>query len=104
VAAQPKPQPVKQPEPASDPLDDKLEQESAAVEAPTTGYLAVDSDLFAMVYMGGRRLGSTPIARMALPPGTYTVRAVCRDTGSSQTREVEVEAGKEARARFNFRR
>jgi hypothetical protein len=52
--------------------------------------------------MGGRRLGGTPIARMELEPGSYAVRAVCRDTGATKTMQVEVEAGQLSTAAFRF--
>ncbi len=77
-----------------------------AVEEPLVsdgdGFLVVESDRYAMVYMGGRRLGGTPIASMELEPGSYAVRAVCRDTGATQTKQVEIKAGDTATASFRF--
>ncbi len=71
-------------------------------EATGPGFLVVQSDRYAMVYMGGRRLGGTPIARMELELGAYAVRAVCRDTGSTKTLQVEIEPGELTTASFKF--
>ncbi len=79
-----------------------LEDVGAEPEATGPGFLVVVSDSYAMVYMGGRRLGGTPIARMELDPGTYAVRAVCRDTGESKTIQVEIEPDELTTASFQF--
>jgi hypothetical protein len=95
-------QPVRSaPAPRTPPPLPEPEPEPAAV--PTgDGFLVVESDRYAMIYMGGRRLGGTPIARMELEPGSYAVRAVCRDTGATKTMQVEVEAGQLSTAAFRF--
>lgn len=87
--------PVAAPEPAP------VAKPAAAVPADK-GFMVVESDRYAMVYMGGRRLGGTPIASMELEPGSYAVRAVCRDTGSTKTVQVEVKAGEITTASFRF--
>jgi hypothetical protein len=73
-----------------------------AAEPSGSGFLIVESDRYAMVYMGGRRLGGTPIARMELAPGSYAVRAVCRDTGATKTMQVEIQGGELTTASFRF--
>lgn len=89
------------PTPRTPPPLPEPEPEPAAV-ATGDGFLVVESDRYAMIYMGGRRLGGTPIARMELEPGSYAVRAVCRDTGATKTMQVEVEAGELSTAAFRF--
>jgi hypothetical protein len=66
------------------------------------GFMQVESDRYAMIYMGGQRLGGTPVARMELEPGTYAIRAVCRETGASQSKQVEVKPGELITANFKF--
>ncbi|MFH1464207.1 MAG: PEGA domain-containing protein, partial [Pseudomonadota bacterium] len=75
----------------------------APAAVPTgKGFMVVESDRYAMIYMGGRRLGGTPVARIELEPGTYAIRAVCRDTGASQTKQIEVKPGELSTATFKF--
>ncbi len=94
VEAAPAPPPL--PEPAA-PTQPEL------APAPTgAGFLVVESDRYAMVYMGGRRLGGTPVARMELEPGSYAVRAVCRDTGATKTTQIEIVSGELTTANFRF--
>ncbi len=95
VAPEPAPEPKPAPEPAPP-------AEEPVADASGPGYLVVESDRYAMVYMGGRRLGGTPIARMELDPGSYAVRAVCRDTGATKTMQVEVDGGQLTTASFRF--
>jgi len=106
AAAAPKPTPAPaaaaapKPAPAATPAPTPAEPPAAAPSGK--GFMAVESDRYAMIYMGGRRLGGTPVARMELEPGTYAIRAVCRDTGASQTKQVEVKPGELTTANFKF--
>jgi hypothetical protein len=100
-APKPKPEPtVSAPAPAPAPAPATAPEPAA--EPAGGGFLVVESDRYAMVYMGGRRLGGTPIARMSLEPGTYAVRAVCRDTGATKTMQIQIEPGELTTARFEF--
>ncbi len=110
AAANPEPAPVTRPKPAPAPAAKpapEVRQTVPEPEAPAAtddafGFLVVESDRYAMVYMGGRRLGGTPIARMELDPGSYAVRAVCRDTGATKTMQVDIQPGELTTAAFRF--
>jgi hypothetical protein len=51
---------------------------------------------YADVYVNDRRRGQTPLD-LTLPPGSYRVRLVNPDRGTSVTKTVRVEPGGEAR-------
>jgi len=95
--ATPTPRPTPPPAPEPEP-----QEPEPAATADGPGFMVVESDRYAMIYMGGRRLGGTPIARMELEPGSYAVRAVCRDTGATKTMQVEIQPGELATASFRF--
>jgi hypothetical protein len=59
---------------------------------PSTGYLAIDSQPSAVIYVDDKKLGETPIARYALPAGRHVVRAV-RDNGDTQRLNIDVYDG-----------
>ena len=106
--AAPAPAPVSaRPQPAASPPASARTAPPPAAEPPVAeptgkGFMVVESDRYAMIYMGGRRLGGTPIARLELEPGSYAVRAVCRDTGATKTAQIEIKAGELATASFRF--
>ena len=98
IAPAPQPDATHVPERTPPPIP----EEDPVAEPGGVGFMVVESDRYAMIYMGGRRLGGTPIARMELDPGSYAVRAVCRDTGATKTMQIEVSSGGLATASFRF--
>jgi len=98
--------PTPEPEPDATQVPERtpppIPEEDPVAEPGGVGFMVVESDRYAMIYMGGRRLGGTPIARMGLEPGSYAVRAVCRDTGATKTMQIEVSSGDLATASFRF--
>ncbi len=65
---------------------------------PATGLLTISSTPWSTVFLGNRRLGITPLARLTLPEGrhTLTLRA---DGHPAKRRIVVIRAGEETRVR-----
>jgi serine/threonine-protein kinase len=68
---------------------------AARATASTPGFLTMDSQPFATVFVDGRSLGPTPLYRVPLPPGTHTVVAQS-SKGAKRTFTVHIEPGREA--------
>jgi hypothetical protein len=60
---------------------------------PASGYLTIDSQPYAVIFIDGKRYGETPLVKIALAPGRHTVRAV-RDNGSAQRLTFDIERDK----------
>jgi hypothetical protein len=58
------------------------------------GKLAADATPWADVYIGDRKLGTTPLAPREVYEGSYTLRLVNSELGAIKTLKVVVEAGK----------
>jgi PEGA domain-containing protein len=54
------------------------------------GYLTVDTRPWSEIYVNGHRFGTTPIARIPVPIGCATIRAVDPGTGRELVRSVTV--------------
>ena len=64
---------------------------------PKTGLLTLDTEPWGTAYFGARRLGVTPLARVALPAGRHELQLDVRNSGHRRTLEVNVIAGSEVR-------
>lgn len=60
---------------------------------PPAGYLTIDSQPYAVIFIDGKRYGETPLVKLALAPGRHVVRAV-RDNGDAQRLTIDIELGK----------
>lgn len=47
--------------------------------AVTSGWYAIDSAPYATIFIDDRKIGDTPLDRIALPAGSHRVRAVLAD-------------------------
>jgi serine/threonine-protein kinase len=61
------------------------------------GYLQVNSRPWAEVIIDGRRVGNTPVVRIALAPGAHFVTLVSPSTGTRRTQRVQIRAGETTR-------
>ena len=59
-----------------------------------SGWLTVDSRPYATIFVDGKKVGLTPVLRLALPPGAHQVRAVL-DDGRQQRFRVVIEPARE---------
>ena len=66
-----------------------------------TGSLSCDVAPWAEVYIGSRKLGTTPLASVPLPEGTYTLRLHNPELGEKKL-SVTVRAGEKVRVRTRF--
>jgi serine/threonine-protein kinase len=73
-------------------------KESASSDAP--GWVSIDSDPYATIFVDGKKIGVTPLARIPLPPGPHRVKAVSSQGGTEQSFNVTIESGKEARGKM----
>ncbi|MCL4236304.1 MAG: PEGA domain-containing protein, partial [Deltaproteobacteria bacterium] len=72
------------------------EGREANVAFRALGKLHVNAKPWADVYLDGEPIGTTPLVRSGILPGTHTVRFVNSATGAERTRSVTVSAGADA--------
>jgi serine/threonine-protein kinase len=56
--------------------------------------LSLDSSPWSDVFLGGRRLGTTPLIRVPLPPGKHLLTLRNPELGASTSYAVEIQSGK----------
>ena len=66
------------------------------------GFLSVDSDKPANIYVGDQKMGITPIVKVEVQPGNHRVLAVEVETGKRKALTAQVARGEERRVRFEF--
>ena len=60
------------------------------------GTITIDSSpVYAVITIGGKKYGETPLVKLSLPPGKHSVRAVSA-SGSTKTYSITIESGKQA--------
>jgi serine/threonine-protein kinase len=64
---------------------------------PPTGLLSIDSEPWATVYLGHRKLGTTPLLRVRVPAGRQLLTLDLEDSGRRRTIPVQIETGGETR-------
>ena len=67
------------------------------------GYLFVTTTPWSTVYLGGRKLGETPLAKVRLPAGSHTLRFV-DESGRSTTRQVTIKPDAPTKLSFTLPR
>ena len=70
---------------------------------PDLGYLSIDSDSPANVYVGDRMIGVTPIVKSEVRPGSHRIMVIEIETGKRKAATAEVDRGSERRVSFKFR-
>jgi serine/threonine protein kinase len=70
-------------------------------EPPNPGRLTIDSWPFAVIWIGGSELGTTPLWRIPLPPGQYELHAVAAD-GRQQALGLRIEPGRERKLTLSW--
>jgi serine/threonine-protein kinase len=74
---------------------------TAASEGP--GFLTLATTPWTHVSVGGRDLGTTPLIRVELPPGTHRLRLVNREQGIDETYPVTIRSGEAISRRLGLR-
>jgi serine/threonine protein kinase len=69
-------------------------QASASTAAVESGYLSFDSMPWSEVYLGNKHIGTTPLIRVALPPGRHVLTLKNPEVGTSTSYVVEIASGK----------
>jgi serine/threonine-protein kinase len=72
------------------------------VVAGAPGYLLLDTDPWATVYLGTTRLGTTPL-RVPLPPGRHELSLQSKDATTRRTITVVITSGQEQRMSLPLR-
>jgi len=67
---------------------------TASVSQAEPGYLSFDSMPWSEVYLGSKHLGTTPLIRVALPPGRHVLTLRNPEVGTSTSYVVEIASGK----------
>jgi serine/threonine-protein kinase len=83
------------PTPAESPGNDR--------KAARVGFLTVEASPWANVYVGGKKLGQTPISRAPVEEGVVPVLLTNPQTGRSVSRKVRVMAGKTVNVKEDLR-
>lgn len=86
VKAPPKPKPT---------VDKPKAIDKPKPTADEPGLVTIQSTPFAMIYIDGAKIDTTPIFQHKLTPGPHTVRAV-RDDGRTKTFAIKIAPGKES--------
>jgi serine/threonine-protein kinase len=92
----PRPKVVRPRERDPEPREPKDPPKEPASDAP--GWVSIDSDPYATIFVDGKKVGVTPLARIPLPAGTHRVKAVSSQ-GGEQMFNVSIESGREARGK-----
>jgi serine/threonine-protein kinase len=58
------------------------------------GFLRFDTDPWSEVYLGSRKLGTTPLKNVKLPVGTHTLKALNRNMGIDKAIKIVIKPGK----------
>ncbi len=78
--------------PPPPPQPDEPKNEPKPVKAKAMGKLTLKTTPWTTVFLGGRRLGDTPLVDVALPVGTHVLKLKNPDTGLDDSIEVEIKA------------
>ncbi len=70
--------------------------------ARNVGFLSIDSDKAANIYVDDRKVGITPVVKAQVVPGRHRVLAVEVETGKRKALTADVQQGEERRVRFAF--
>ena len=70
--------------------------------ARNVGFLSIDSDKSANIYVDDRKVGITPVVKAEVVPGRHRVLAVEVETGKRKAATADVQQGEERRVRFAF--
>jgi hypothetical protein len=70
--------------------------------ARNVGFLSIDSDKPANIYVDDRKVGITPVVKAQVSPGRHRVLAVEVETGKRKALTADVNQGEERRVRFAF--
>jgi serine/threonine-protein kinase len=70
---------------------------------PATAYLTLDTDPWAVVYLGTRQLGPTPFLRVPVPPGHLNLIFDVQGSGRRVRRTVDIPAGASKRVALQLR-
>jgi hypothetical protein len=70
--------------------------------AANMGFLTIESDHAANVYVDDRKVGITPIVKIEVTPGRHRVLAVEVETGKRKAQTADVTQGEERAVRFAF--
>jgi serine/threonine-protein kinase len=77
------------PAPRTPPRDRRARDAAAPPAITATGWYAVDSAPYATIFIDDRKIGDTPLDRIALPAGSHRVRAVLAD-GRQRTFAIDI--------------
>ncbi len=98
----PKDPPREKPPRERPPRDPEPREPKEPIKDPTPagppGFVSIDSDPYATIYIDGKKIGVTPLARIPLAPGAHRVRAVS-SRGGEQLFNVTIDSGKDARGK-----
>jgi hypothetical protein len=67
------------------------------------GYLTLDTEPWATAYLGTRRLGTTPFARISLPAGQHRLTLDPKNSGHRRPVTVKIDPGAETRLAIRLR-
>ena len=66
------------------------------------GYLTLHTEPWATAYLAGKKIGTTPFAKVALPPGDHFVTLDLEDKGKKKRVRVHIDSGSITRKRLSW--
>jgi hypothetical protein len=66
-----------------------------------TGWVTINTKPYSEVYLDGKKLGETPLAKVKLPSGCWEIRAVAPDSKKEKKVRIEVQPNKNLRYQFD---
>ena len=71
-------------------------------EKTSPGYLNLETSPWTNVYLGRKKLGTTPLVKAKIPPGTHKLKLVNDKAGINVTKVVKIKRGKITRVRWRL--
>jgi serine/threonine-protein kinase len=85
------------PQPTKPPASTEPTKAASTGDSKGAGFLTINAQPYATLYVDGKKRGYTPIVRLTLPPGEHSLRLVSSAGQPDKKLRVEIKAGKEVR-------
>src|SRR5262249_36243373 len=92
-----RPAPIKKPRPVERPAPAPVRAVERPAPAAAAGYRTLFAEPWAVAYVGGRKLGTTPFVRAPLPPGKHVIQLDVEESGTKRNVTVQIASGAERR-------
>jgi serine/threonine-protein kinase len=81
----------------------KVPEPASGASPPPVGFLSVDADPWAFVFIDGERVGETPLASLPVPAGSHVLKWVNPETKKEQKRTIVIVSQEKSFAKADLR-